>query len=393
MTRTASRGAVLFLLASVVGYLVIGPLLAHRPIDLAVYSATGDAVTDHTAIYGPLGTPYQLRSTYPPFAALLFVPLADVSLRMLQHIALGCNLVLLALVAVLSTRVLGVARQQRLVTAMVLAGVSIWAEPVFTALRLGQVDLLLLALVLWDFARPDGARWRGVGIGLAAAIKIVPGVFVVYLLLTRRFREAATAVYTFVLALAIGSILLPVETKQYWTRLIFDSGRVGRVINEQNQSLRGLIARLRHSPHPGSPAIVAVFVVGVAGLLIAALAYRRLDDRWGIAACAVTALLATPIAWTHHWVWCVPIVLLLWLEARRWLVAAALFWTYAPFLLPTANRPERHYAMWQSVLSGWYVYFGLAFLALTAVRSARAGSSVEDEDIERARPVHTLDAA
>jgi hypothetical protein len=78
-----------------------------------------------------------------------------------------------------------------------------------------------------------------------------------------------------------------------------------------------------------------------------------------------------PLAWTHHWVWCIPIAMLLWSQARAWVIAVAIFWAYAPFLLPIAHRPEWRYGWWESVASGWYVYFGLAFLGLTAHRSLR----------------------
>jgi hypothetical protein len=94
-------------------------------------------------------------------------------------------------------------------------------------------------------------------------------------------------------------------------------------------------------------------------------AYRELGDRWGLPACAVASLLAAPISWTHHWVWCVPIGLLLWREARGWAVTVVVFWTYAVWAVPHTSSRELSFSPWQIGLSMWYVAFGAVFLALT----------------------------
>jgi alpha-1,2-mannosyltransferase len=115
--------------------------------------------------------------------------------------------------------------------------------------------------------------------------------------------------------------------------------------------------------------MLIVVLVLVLGLTIATLAYRRLGDRWGLPACAVTGLLSSPIAWSHHWVWCVPIVALLWVEARRWVIPAVLiFWSFAVWAVPHQNGEELHFSVLQIALSEWYIVFGLGFLALTAYR-------------------------
>jgi alpha-1,2-mannosyltransferase len=356
-------------------------------IDLLVYRGEGAAVRSGTDLYASLyghsaaTSTATAHATYPPFAALLFDPLTYIAVAPLRAATDVVNLALIVVVAILSCRLAGIDARRRVTAVCVLIAAAPWSEPVFTTLRLGQINLLLLALVLWDFTRPASSRARGIGVGLAAAIKVTPAVFVVYLLLTRRFRAAGTAIATFVLTLAISGLVLPHATRQFWTKTLFDTDRVGRVENATNQSLRGLVARIDHarSTVPGGTLLVAV--VAVAGLACAVMAYRHLGDRWGLPACAITGLLVSPISWSHHWVWCLPVAVLLWEDARRWFPAIVVFWSYAVWALPHRNGAELHFSPWEMALSGWYILFGLGFLALTGarIRAARRPGSPASE--------------
>ena len=90
-------------------------------------------------------------------------------------------------------RQLGWEKTSRLGATLLLSGLLLWTEPVQRALFLGQVELVLMALVVWDLCQPDRRRWKGAATGIAAGIKLVPLLFIAYLLLTRRFRQAAVA--------------------------------------------------------------------------------------------------------------------------------------------------------------------------------------------------------
>jgi len=91
----------------------------------------------------------------------------------------------------------------------------------------------------------------------------------------------------------------------------------------------------------------------------------------------VTGLLTSPISWTHHWVWCIPVATLLWFRARVWLIpTVAIFWSYTVWLVPHGRPKELHFTALQIALSGSYVFFGLAFLALTAWRVQRTPTDV-----------------
>lgn len=365
--------ALTFLVVSVAMYLMVRGLTRPSMVDLRVYRIEGAAVAGHADLYGPLPTPHGLLATYPPFAALLFTGLILPPYEALRVAVIALNIVLLLVVAALSCRLVGVDGRRRATVVVTATALGIWAEPVFTTFRYGQINLALLALVLWDFTRPPDARTRGLGIGLAAGLKVTPAIFIAYLLLTRRFRAAAVAAATFGATVAIGLAALPDASRRFWTELLFDSDRVGRPENAANQSIQGLVVRISHTRDFSHVWLLLVAVAAVGGMACAVFAYRRLGDRWGLPAVAVTGLIAAPIAWTHHWVWCVPIAVLLWADARRWLAAAAIFWTFAVWAVPHASSLELDFTPWQIALSAWYVLFGVGFLALAAHLAHRAG--------------------
>lgn len=233
----------------------------------------------------------------------------------------------------------------------------------------GQINLLLLALVLWDFTRAPDSRLRGVGVGIATALKVTPAIFIGYLLVTRRFRAAATAVLTLLVTVGLSALADPGATRGYWTKYLLDPHRVGRLENAVNQTVRGWLVRAEHTRDTGTGGLAAVAVVLVLGLACAVLAYRRLGEEWGLPAAAVTGLLCSPISWSHHWVYCIPIGVLLWYRARWFVVpAVVVFCSFAVWYVPHTNSAELHFSPLQVAVSGWYVLFGLGFLSLTATR-------------------------
>nr|WP_240979696.1 glycosyltransferase 87 family protein [Streptomyces sp. HNM0574] len=381
-------------------------------IDLMVYRAEGEAVRDGEDLYAMRATEASLPTTYPPFAALLFLPLTLIDVPGMRTVATLTNLALLAVLVHLALRLTGrPLRAPRPAVALALAALAVWCEPVWTTLRYGQINLLLAVLVLWDLTRRPGHRWAGAGTGLAAGIKLTPALFAVFLLaygLARgllrlrrggraadlwnaQVRQAALATGTFLGTALFAAVLLPRDTRTFWTDAVFRSDRVGDAVITDNQSLRGVLARLLHTSDPGLPWLLlalAVAAFGLATAVAAALAgSRRLPyaPAWAALACAVTALLVSPVSWSHHWVWCVPLVVLLGAEALRtrragsWLVCggtALVFCSYALWWVPhdpdAAVPPELGQGAGQMALSAGYPLAALGFLALAALRSARA---------------------
>ncbi|MEU8300800.1 glycosyltransferase 87 family protein [Micromonospora sp. NPDC048909] len=258
--------------------------------------------------------------TYPPFAAVSMLPMAALAWYptivvnlLLTAVATGFLLVLL--VDPLARRA-GWSRWYALALAgCLLAGLN----PVRDTVSFGQVNLLLVALVyvdLWLLER--GHRAAGVGIGLAAAIKLTPAIFIGYLLVTRRWPAAATATGATMAATALAAALAPGASRTFFTEALWDTGRIGELAYVSNQSLLGLVARL-DPEHPDRRLwLILVAAVLAVWLVRTGRARRAGDERAGFALTGITACLISPITWVHHLVWLVPGLALLAAATLPW---------------------------------------------------------------------------
>jgi alpha-1,2-mannosyltransferase len=281
-------------------------------VDVHVYRLGGDAVLHSRSLYRLRYA--NLPFTYPPFAAVLFTALAALSWSTAAaSMAVGSCLIL-PVILYLALRLPPVSEhfseRARWELALTAAAAAIWLEPVRTALGYGQVDLLIALCVLFDLSLADEAKAKGMGIGLAAGLKLTPAIFAVYLLLTRRYRAAAVAAATFAATVAVGAIAEPDSSARYWTVLLARPGHVAPVQDAENQSLLGALTRALHTTHVGWLWLPMAGAVALTGLALASLAGRSGDEAAGFSICAITGLLISPISWTHHWVIAVPALLL-----------------------------------------------------------------------------------
>ena len=309
------RGRLVFVFALAVAVTVFTatvPLLRGW-FDLRVYHGAVDAWIHHGGSvydYRVPGTAYGF--TYPPFAAVSMVPMALLGL----HAAIAVGLLLNLAATAFVLHVLAGERLRRhgwfglAVTVCMLA----LLEPVRDTFSFGQVNLLLLALVLGDAWLLSTGRehWAGVGIGLAAAIKLTPAVFIVLLLLARRPRAAGTATAVAAAATVLAAWAAPAASRFYWTEAVWDTTRIGRLDYVSNQSLQGVLARLAAPAEPSRVAwaLAALLVLGV----WAWRARRALatDDVLGaFALTGLAACLLSPITWVHHLVWLLPALAIL----------------------------------------------------------------------------------
>ncbi|MEV7623868.1 glycosyltransferase 87 family protein [Actinoplanes sp. NPDC089786] len=273
----------------------------YRFFDMAIYQgavrwwlAGGDLYGYHAPVRGALGF------TYPPFAAILLLPTALVPLKVAGWVITASSLLALAVTL----------RSKPLVFVAALA-----MEPVRQTLGLGQVNLLLLALVVLDLTVLP-KRWRGVGVGIATAIKLTPGLFIVYLLVTRQWRAAGVAVATVTTLTAASLLVAPRESLRYFGDLMWHTARVGEADAVANQSLAGLLARLAGShTAPTGAWLVCCAVALVAGLRRASQAHAYGEELTALALTGLTANLITPVAWTHHLVF-LPLALLVLARSR-----------------------------------------------------------------------------
>jgi alpha-1,2-mannosyltransferase len=283
------------------------PILSSHT-DEWIYRAAGVVVRQHPAdlyraLFGEPGA-YKLQFNYPPFAALVFALGTSFSFGVWQTALIVIDVLLLPVILYASLRI---SRRRGLADAALafaLAAMALWLEPVFMTMFFGQINLILLALVIVDLALPDSSKWKGIGIGLAAGMKLTPLIFIPFLLASRRIRAGVVALLSFAVTVVIGVLVLPAASREFWIGNI--AGRGGSP-NLQNQSIDALVGRLLPGqPGPADALWLAVAVaVAVAGLATAALASRRGLELLGIVLCGLTGLLISPTSWTHHWVWAV----------------------------------------------------------------------------------------
>ncbi len=335
-------------------------------LDGRVYRDAARAFLDREDIYS--GRFQGLPFTYPPFALLVFVPLALVpenAATLLMFLLSGAAL--LAVVRWCQDYATRARAGSWWVTVALAAPAAVLVEPVRTTFSLGQVNVLLLALVVGLDAR--GTRWSGVGAGLATAIKIAPGLLVAAQAVRSDWRAFARGVLAFAVATSLAAVLAPAATRTYFTSLLWDSSRPGGLDYLQNQSLRGLLAR--HLPDHASLAwlLGAVLVLALGAWVVRR---HRRDPFYALTAAALTGLLVSPVSWSHHWVWVLPCVAVGVRSGLRspaaWTALALLASTVVELLFWTTSAEPL------LVTQDMYVVLGLAWLVAAAV----AVGGVED---------------
>jgi len=347
-------------------------------LDLRVYRNGGLAWLHGTPLYHDfpalLSGP-QLPFTYPPLAAVLFSLFTAPPFWLTSTIVLaGGYLALTAATVVVAGRL---DHRLKWTLGPAAAILSLSLEPVLSTFGYGQVNLALMALVIVDCLALR--RSRGVLVGLAAAIKLTPAVFVLYFLVKRDWKAAATSIASFLGFGLVGFLFAPTDSREYWFSTVFDPSRIGGLAYMNNQSLRGLLHRLHPLP------VVETLLWAMLTIMVLALAWRAArratNDVTALTAIAIAGLLASPVSWSHHWVWAAPAFLALgwqlWrTRAWRWtpalLGALVVFW-FAPFQwLPHGDDHELTWSLWQDIPGNAYVWLGLGFLTVLAFGTSRS---------------------
>lgn len=377
------------LLLSVSAHVVVSILGAgaFKMIDLQVYVDGAAHLTDGR-LYDFLSGSSHLPFTYPPFSALVFTPLHWLPWTFTRVVWQLGSIASVAAIIYLTLRLLGRAGPSAceplaslrglVVTATALA---MWLEPIRTTFNYGQINLFLAVLVLGG-AVSGRNYFPGATVGLAAGIKLVPAVTGLYYLLQRRFTAAAWAVAIFGATVAVMALLIPHDTWRYFGSLILDPSRTGPVFSAINQSWRGVLSRFA-GHDVTSIWLVLCLLTAALGLWAARCAIRAGDRTAALLAIQVIGLLVSPISWSHHWVWVLPV--LLWClygpgrsapAVRILLVcwAAATYGYLVPVLValqgqdPVNSRPG-----WQTWAGTLYVVIGVATLIVVMTVSRHEG--------------------
>ena len=284
-------------------------------LDLQVYrDAIGYWRADGSGLYDRTFTSTSLPFLYPPFALVMLAPTTWVSLQMADVGLLIASLGATFAVALASVRRIGFAGQDAVFTAIFVAGIASVTEPFWSTLLFGQVNVLIMLAVVIDVLWMP-PRWRGLLTGLVAGIKLTPLVFVLYFAWKRDGRAVARLIVTFLVTVVVGIVATPSDSLRFFSTLGRSEARLVDTSIVTNQSLRGVFLRLLG---PGTAATGAWVAASLVLLVVLAIALRR-SGSWEtsvstllpVSLVAVAGLLISPISWTQHWVWCLPLAVTL----------------------------------------------------------------------------------
>lgn len=250
-------------------------------------------------------------------------------------------------------------------------------EPLMRNLLLGQVNLILMAMVVADLLVLP-ARWRGLLIGIAAGIKLTPAVFVFYLVLKRDWSSVVRMVLAFAASVVVGWLVAPTASASFWGGGFLGLGKFGgdAVVGTDNQSL--LAAALRLLGRPELP-LAAQGGLALVGIMLGVAAARRClrhagptGDAAAVVWIAFGGLLGSPVSWSHHWVWVV-VALAVFVSREQYVRAAVvlfLFW-YPIIWITYTEEPfgELAFPWWKAALSAVYVLVGTTVLVREATHA------------------------
>lgn len=388
--------------------------LTHSPyrIDVDVYRLGARAWLDGQPLYTDealfhTASGLDLPFTYPPLAAIAFCPFAWLPLPAASA-AITCT-TLAALIIAMAIVLAGLAvspgprtapgpdwLHRTWLAAAIVAPAVVLFEPIRSNFNFGQVNAVLMALVIADCV-PRRTPWpRGALLGLAVALKLTPAVFVLYFLLRRDGRAALTTVASFLVAALAGFALAARDSWQYWTDTIRNTDRIGGAALNTNQNLAGALARLALTDHQRSVLWAAGSVLVLA---ITLWATRRVlgagEPVLALICVALFGLLVSPVSWSHHWVWTLPAIVVTGVLAYRrrspalgvLSAAGAALLIWSPIrLLPENHEPTATW--WRQLLGMSYVWWALAIII--AAGATVAGSRESRRQPAIAQPVSAI---
>lgn len=342
-------------------------------VDLDVYRLGGAALLNGQELYGelpPTSSGIHLPFTYPPAAAILFVPFALIPMWAANILLTTTTLVALWVTQSVVLKELAGGNRQGLVWwTMCAYAFALTLGPVNETIGYGQINGVLMALVTVDALVGRNKPWRGSLVGLALAIKLTPAVFLAYFLIKKDWRALANAAISAAVVTGVGFLFAGSSSVQYWTTTLFDPSRIGGLAYVSNQSINGALARFAVEDHRTIAWFLICAVIGVACLWIMRQLFDAGQDVAALLVMSFFSLLASPVSWSHHWIWVAPTLLVFFAWCRNkptpWLIAlsaagVAIFVSQIIWKMPQGSRRELDWVWWQHLLGNAQTLWGIA---------------------------------
>ena len=379
-------------------------MLTDFPIDMIIYREgvkafmAGDEVYSVPMMAGDIALPF----LYPPFGALVMVPLAgdwfsdamagDIVI-ILSNLLIGLIVLLLAF-ALNKQRVTRFASSDVISVASLIWGIVLIFEPVRLNNGFAQINIILMALVALDLIPRKRLKWLPQGwlIGVAAAIKITPLAMLLYFLVRKELKPIITAGISAIVATTIAAAVRWDVTWEYFTVNLLSMGSGGEIgvqtAYQSNSSIKGFLERLYTSQESMETAsmittiiwfCLAIITVVLGGWLMIALMKRGLNIEAFIIN-AFIMLLISPVSWSHHWVWLTIAIPVLFYRALTWrnlnwvsgiMVSILGLWSLLVLTIPPKWYWGDNINVWEQelvfkVVMSDFVWLALATMAVTA---------------------------
>jgi alpha-1,2-mannosyltransferase len=332
----------------------------------------------------PIGI--DLPFTYPPLAAIVFCPFAWLHMPGASVAITALTLVLLVVSTVILLAGLDVWNRSAVLTgpawlrrwwlaAVIVAPATVWLEPIASNFAFGQINVVLMTLVIADCV-PRRTPWpRGLLLGVGIALKLTPAVFLLYFLLRRDRQAGLTALGSFLAATLVGFALAWDDSWEYWTHTVHHTDRIGAAALNTDQNIIGALARTGLGEQQrfllwvaASLAVLAVTVWAMRRVLAAG------EPVLAIICVALFGLTVSPVSWSHHWVWMLPAVVvtaaLAWRRRNAGLALVSLAGVALMRWTPIDLLPKHHEtnaAWWRQLAGMSYVWWALAVIVVAGL--------------------------
>ena len=220
---------------------------------------------------------------------------------------------------------------------------------------LGQINVFLVFLVTADVLGYTPKPLRGLGIGLAAGVKITPAAYAIIFLVRKDWWSLGRSAGFFFITVILGFFARASESVDFWTKYFFETDRGGRVDYPHNQGLGGLLSRGPLSVDAVGTLTPFIFVAFAAATIY--VAYQLEKHNRSVEALFLVVLgisIGGPYAVAHHWAGAIlvlPIILAVREDFLRILLSiTAGAWIVPGYMLIPESDPSN--VEWRTWLAG-----------------------------------------
>lgn len=325
-------------------------------VDLAVYRRAGYDIVHSVPLYSSnFGEKLNVKLgyVYPPISAIIFIPFGFLSMTYTKWIWSILSIFELFVVVKIGFHEVSKSyKKLQIPFLFFFTGLFLWINPMYSDLIYGQIDLLIMTLILIDlvyFVDHKRPKWLKEGLltGLAAALKLVPLIFILYFLLVSDYKKLKNSIISFSVFTLAGFLIMPNDSKIYWFHYLEYTGGHDNAWYYLNQSADGILRRILASYwfELWVPLVALIFIFGIRKAYVA---NKNNNEFLAVILIGLTGIIISPISWVHELVWIIPAIgyILNTGKTKQQVGAAVTYFIFTLFNLPyIGDNLINHYHM------------------------------------------------